>query len=77
VKNVKAPLLLIHGEKDARVPLTQAIGFMRGLIREGDKAVSQASELVIYPREGHPFEGCAHIEDQLTRVLAHIQKYLA
>ncbi|KAJ7701555.1 Alpha/Beta hydrolase protein [Mycena rosella] len=77
VRNVKAPLLVIHGEKDERVPLTQAIGFMRGLVREADKSVSDASTLVIYPREGHPFQERAHIEDQLTRVLAHIQKYLA
>ncbi|KAJ7146119.1 Alpha/Beta hydrolase protein [Mycena epipterygia] len=76
VKNVKAPLLVVHGEKDERVPVTQAIGFMRGLVREADKAVSDASTLVIYPREGHPFQERAHIEDQLTRVLAHIEKYL-
>ncbi|KAJ7452179.1 alpha/beta-hydrolase [Mycena galericulata] len=77
VRNVKAPLLLVHGEKDERVPLTQAIGFMRGLVREADKAVSDASTLIIYPREGHPFQEKKHVEDQLTRVLAHIEKYLA
>ncbi|KAJ7079993.1 alpha/beta-hydrolase [Mycena belliarum] len=76
VKNVKVPLLLIHGEKDERVPVTQAIGFMRGLVREADKSVSEASTLVIYPREGHPFQERAHVEDHLTRVLAHIKKYL-
>ncbi|KAJ7456915.1 alpha/beta-hydrolase [Mycena latifolia] len=76
VKNVKAPLLLVHGEKDERVPLTQAVGFMRGLVREADKSVSDASTLIMYPREGHPFQERAHVEDQLTRVLAHIQRYL-
>ncbi|KAJ6463471.1 alpha/beta-hydrolase [Mycena sanguinolenta] len=76
VKNVKVPVLVIHGEKDERVPVTQAIGFMRGLESEADKAASAASMLVIYPREGHGFEERAHVEDQLTRVLAHIQKYL-
>ncbi|KAJ7270707.1 Alpha/Beta hydrolase protein [Mycena haematopus] len=77
VKNVKVPVLVLHGEKDERVPVTQAIGFMRGLVSEGDKAASSASILVIYPREGHGFEERVHVEDQLTRVLAHIQKYLA
>ncbi|KAJ7153510.1 alpha/beta-hydrolase [Mycena crocata] len=76
VKNVTAPMLLVHGEKDERVPVAQAIGFMRGLVREADKAVSEASTLVIYPREGHPFEERAHVEDQMTRVLAHVEKYL-
>ncbi|KAJ7271032.1 alpha/beta-hydrolase [Mycena rebaudengoi] len=76
VKNVTAPLLLVHGEVDARVPVTQAIGFMRGLVREADKSVSDAATLVIYPREDHMFQERAHMEDQLTRVLAHIQKYL-
>ncbi|KAF8192666.1 Alpha/Beta hydrolase protein [Mycena galopus ATCC 62051] len=77
VKNVKVPVLVLHGEKDERVPVTQAIGFMRGLVREADKAVSGASTLLIYPREGHGFEERAHVEDQLTRVVAHLQKYLA
>ncbi|KAJ6630077.1 Alpha/Beta hydrolase protein [Mycena sp. CBHHK59/15] len=76
VKNVKAPLLIVHGENDERVPLTQAIGFMRGLVREADKAVSDASSLVIYPREGHPFQERAHVVDQLERVLEHLEKYL-
>ncbi|KAF7373575.1 Peptidase-S9 domain-containing protein [Mycena sanguinolenta] len=77
VNNVKVPVLVIHGEKDERVPLTQAIGFMRGLESEADKAASGASVFLIYPREGHVFEERTHVEDHLTRVLAHIQKYLA
>ncbi|KAJ7171109.1 alpha/beta-hydrolase [Mycena filopes] len=77
VRNVKAPLLLLHGEQDKRVPLTQAVGFMRGLKREAEKAVSDLATLVIYPREGHGFEERAHVEDQLTRVLGHVKKYLA
>ncbi|KAJ7490615.1 hypothetical protein FB451DRAFT_1389386 [Mycena latifolia] len=31
VEIVKAPLLVLHGEKDARMPLSRAVGFMRGL----------------------------------------------
>ncbi|KAJ6463476.1 Alpha/Beta hydrolase protein [Mycena sanguinolenta] len=77
VKNVMVPVLVIHGEKDERVPVTQAIGFMRGLESEADKAVSSASTFLVYPKEGHVFEERAHVEDHLTRVLAHMQKYLA
>ncbi|KAJ7938395.1 peptidase S9 prolyl oligopeptidase active site domain protein [Mycena leptocephala] len=56
VKNVKVPILVLHGEKDERVPVTQATGFMRGLVREAKKAVGEASTLLIYPREGHGFK---------------------
>ncbi|KAF7297323.1 Peptidase-S9 domain-containing protein [Mycena indigotica] len=77
VKNVKVPVLLLHGEKDQRVPLSQAIGFMRGLVREVDETVSERSQLVIYPREGHGFVERAHVEDHLTRVLEHLKKYLS
>ncbi|KAJ7222329.1 alpha/beta-hydrolase, partial [Mycena pura] len=69
VKNVKVPVLLVHGEKDERVPLNQAVGFMRGLVREADKTASDSSTLVIYPREGHLFKERAHVVDMLTRVL--------
>ncbi|KAJ7729974.1 alpha/beta-hydrolase [Mycena metata] len=77
VKNVEAPLLLLHGQEDQRVPLTQAIGFMRGLKREAQKFAGDAATLIIYPREGHQFKERAHVEDMLTRVLAHVQKHLA
>ena len=51
VKDVETPVLILHGEKDKRVPVGQAIGFMRGLRREGK--FPKRSEMVIYPREGH------------------------
>ncbi|KAJ7607398.1 alpha/beta-hydrolase [Roridomyces roridus] len=76
VKNVKVPVLITHGEKDERVPLSQAVGFMRGLVREADESVREASQLVIYPREGHGFQEKKHVEDHLERVLAHLEKYL-
>ncbi|KAF7307823.1 Peptidase-S9 domain-containing protein [Mycena kentingensis (nom. inval.)] len=77
VKNVAVPVQLIHGEKDARVPLSQAVTFMRGLVREvTDRSVVDASELIIYPREDHAFVERAHIEDRMTRVVAHLKKYL-
>jgi dipeptidyl aminopeptidase/acylaminoacyl peptidase len=77
VRNVVVPILVLHGEKDERVPVTQATGFMRGLVREANKTVGEASTLLIYPREGHDFQERAHVEDQLSRVIAYIQKYLA
>ncbi|KDQ56820.1 hypothetical protein JAAARDRAFT_70493 [Jaapia argillacea MUCL 33604] len=74
VKNVEAPLLIVHGEADVRVPVTQAIGFMRGIIRETEG--SDRSRLVIFPREGHGFVERAHAEDLLEMVLEHIDQAL-
>lgn len=74
VKNLKAPLLILHGQEDKRVPVSQAIGFTRGIIRETkDKSKVQ---LVTYPREGHNFQERAHAEDVLVRLLKHLDLHL-
>jgi dipeptidyl aminopeptidase/acylaminoacyl peptidase len=70
-RRAKTPSLILHGEKDARVPLTQAIGFHRAL-----RAVGCPSELVIYPREPHGIGGRAHQLDVLRRVRAWIDRWL-
>ncbi|KAF8873370.1 Alpha/Beta hydrolase protein [Gymnopilus junonius] len=74
VKNVTAPLLLVHGNNDARVPLTQAISFVRGVEREAKPNITP--QLVVYPREDHGFEERGNCEDVLQRVLEHVDKYL-
>lgn len=51
VEGVESAVLIIHGERDNRVPVGQAIGFHRGLRRKSkypDRHI-----LVTYPREGH------------------------
>ena len=48
MKSVKTPVLILHGEEDPQVPLTQAIAFHRGCLRHGIPC-----EMVTYPREGH------------------------
>lgn len=42
------PTLIIHGEKDYRCPIDQALGLFEGLQRHGVPA-----ELVVFPDEGH------------------------
>jgi dipeptidyl aminopeptidase/acylaminoacyl peptidase len=71
---MNTPILIIHGEDDKRVPTTQSIGLMRGLLREGGPQAKP--QLVTYPREGHVFEERAHVEDVLNRVLEHINMHL-
>ena len=63
MKNVKTPILILHGEDDVRVPLTQAIAFHRGCLQHGIPC-----EFVTYPREGHLQEERLHLLDQLKRV---------
>jgi len=74
VKGIETPVLILHGEKDERVPVGQAIGYMRGLRRHGK--YPERSQLVIYPREPHSFAEKKHAEDVLQRVLDHFNKWL-
>jgi dipeptidyl aminopeptidase/acylaminoacyl peptidase len=48
VKDVQFPLLILHGEEDARVTKEQSIGFHRGMMAYGKEC-----QLVMYPCEGH------------------------
>ena len=57
------PVLILHGEKDERVPLTQAMAFRRGCQFYG-----VPFEMAIYPREGHSIRERAHLIDMLKRV---------
>lgn len=69
--NVETPLLILHGQNDTRVPVSQAIGFERAL-RGQDVPV----ELVTYPREPHGIGEPAHQKDVLRRVRAWYKRFL-
>lgn len=53
VAGVTTAVLILHGEKDERVPVGQAIGLWRGLSRRASERGKKAAQLVIYPREPH------------------------
>ncbi|KAH9924709.1 Alpha/Beta hydrolase protein [Fomitopsis serialis] len=72
--NVRAPLLLLHGEQDSIVPLSQAIAFLRGVERVGHP--TSKPMLVIYPGEDHIFQQRVHAEDVLRRLAEHMHTYL-
>ncbi|MBA8794100.1 dipeptidyl aminopeptidase/acylaminoacyl peptidase [Friedmanniella endophytica] len=61
---VTTPLLMLHGQEDVRVPLSQSIGMQRAL-RGRDLPV----QLVVYPREPHGIEEHRHQVDLMTRVV--------
>jgi dipeptidyl aminopeptidase/acylaminoacyl peptidase len=72
LQNCKTPTLILHGQLDETVPVSQGWEFYNGL-----KMLGVAAEMVIYPREPHaPFKERAHQVDLLTRVLAWYDKYL-
>jgi dipeptidyl aminopeptidase/acylaminoacyl peptidase len=69
--NVKTPVLILHGENDARVPLSQATGFRRALRKQGVPV-----EFVVYPREPHSVAERAHQIDILMRVRRWYNRWL-
>jgi len=71
VKSVKTPSLVLHGEQDARVPVSQGWEFYTAL-----KELGVPTEMVTYPREPHVFRERAHQVDLLKRVVEWFDKYL-
>jgi dipeptidyl aminopeptidase/acylaminoacyl peptidase len=71
VEQVRTPVLIVHGEKDERVPLSQGIFFHRGLRRYG-----VPTELVVYPREPHGIQERKHQIDLLERIAAWYQRWI-
>lgn len=65
------PVLVLHGQADHRVPLSQGQEFYNKLHFNG-----QAAEMVTYPREPHIFGEQEHQVDSLTRELAWFARYL-
>jgi dipeptidyl aminopeptidase/acylaminoacyl peptidase len=64
IKDVRdTPILILHGEEDPRVPVSQATSFHRGCLYH-----NKPCEMVIYPREGHMIEERQHYIDMLKRI---------
>jgi dipeptidyl aminopeptidase/acylaminoacyl peptidase len=68
---VTTPTLILHGEKDERVPFAQGQEWFAGLTRRGLPV-----EFVAFPREPHAIEERAHQRTLLTRVLAWYDEYV-
>ena len=69
--NVETPVLIIHGEKDLRVPISQAYQFYSAL-----KHYKAKVKLVVYPREYHGIREYTHQLDCMNRVLKWFEQYL-
>lgn len=71
IKNVKTPTLIVVGERDGECPAPQSYEFWHAL-----KAQGTATELVVYPGEGHRFRKAADKRDVMERTLNWFQQYL-
>ena len=65
VSNCHTPVLVLHGEADPRVPLSQGQEFYHGL-----RFLNREAVMITYPREPHIFTEREHQIDSLTRILA-------
>ena len=72
IKRASAPTLLVGGDRDAEVPITQSYEYWNALRRHGVK-----TELVIYPDEGHSFFKRDDQVDVATRLVGWFNIYLA
>ncbi len=71
IERCKTPTLVLHGEKDERVPLYHGRAWHKGL-----KLLGVATEMVVYPGEGHILERRSNQIDEMRRVLAWYDTYL-
>lgn len=65
------PVLVLHGEADVRVPLSQGQEFYHAL-----RFLNREALMVTYPREPHIFNEREHQIDSLTRELAWFDQHL-
>ncbi len=71
VRGVRTPVLVLHGELDLCVPLSQGQELYQALAGEGVE-----TELVIYPREGHGWAEREHQLDSARRMRAWFDRHL-
>lgn len=71
VKQAKTPTLILHGEKDDRVPIGQAQELYMGLKKNGVPV-----EMVVYPREPHGLREPNHQKDKMEREMAWFEKWV-
>jgi dipeptidyl aminopeptidase/acylaminoacyl peptidase len=71
IKNVHTPTLLLGGDRDAEVPITQSYEYWNALRRHG-----VTTEFVVYPDEGHAFQKHENQADVMTRVVGWFDRFL-
>ena len=62
IKQVKTPMLIVVGDRDAECPAPQSFEMWHALRAQG-----VPTSLVVYPNEGHGFRDPAHLRDRQER----------
>jgi dipeptidyl aminopeptidase/acylaminoacyl peptidase len=68
--DIHIPIMIAHGKKDHRVPVSQSVRLHEALEKAG-----RVHEYVLYPEEGHGFEKVEDSVDFLKRVEAFLGRY--
>ena len=71
VKQIRTPMLIVVGDRDAECPAPQSFELWHALRAQG-----VPTSLVVYSDEGHHFVDPAHQRDVLQRALSWFEKYL-
>lgn len=71
IKKVHTPTLILGGDRDAEVPITQSYEYWNAL-----KTLGVRTEFVVYPDEGHLFFKRADQIDVMSRLVGWFDKYL-
>jgi dipeptidyl aminopeptidase/acylaminoacyl peptidase len=71
IKGVTTPTLLLHGEADERVPITQGYEYYNALKRQGT-----LTKMVVYPRTPHGPREPKFILDIMQRHVDWVEKYV-
>jgi dipeptidyl aminopeptidase/acylaminoacyl peptidase len=71
IKNVKTPMLIIVGERDAECPTPQSYEFWHAL-----RTLGVPTQLVLHPGEGHLYLKAENQIDRMDRTVAWFDKYL-
>ncbi|MGD0503521.1 MAG: S9 family peptidase [Steroidobacteraceae bacterium] len=71
IKSVHTPTLMLSGDRDAEVPITQSYEYWNALRRLG-----VTTEFVVYPDEGHFFFKRADQLDAMTRVVGWFDTHM-
>ncbi len=72
IESLRAPLLILHGANDPRVPLSEAEQIAAEVRARGVEC-----ELVVYPDEGHGFAKRHNQFDSQPRIVAFLDRHLA
>lgn len=71
LQNIKAPLFVVHGVNDPRVPLSEAEQIVKQLKQMGKKV-----ELLVYPDEGHGLAKLKNRLDAYPKITDFLDSYL-